>query len=377
MAFSCREEPVHQPLKPGIKPPPITETAVYNLHGAAVIHYRIPDTSNTLYVLAEYTLDNGSDEHVKSSRYKDSINVEGFSKTGIHDIQLYAVGADGQKSDPVTVQVSPLKAPVYLAFDSLTVSAAFGGVFVTSVNETRSDLAITIMKEDNKGGFEVVDRHFTNGKHIEYAVYNMQSVEMNIKAYLRDKWNNYSDTLSVTLTPLNEERITFPFTLTILPGDFGEAGSPNWGMDNLFDNSFDQPDFFTQVNSGIPQHFTVDLKGIYKLSRIVEWGRLDADRIYAATNPKRFRIWGSLAPNPNGEFDDSWHILGTFEVIKPSGLPLGQTSAEDVTAAQEGHSFSFSGGTAPVRYIRFETLETFGQSPYVTMNELHFYGIKE
>ncbi len=62
---------------------------------------------------------------------------------------------------------------------------------------------------------------------------------------------------------------------------------------------------------------------------------------------REFEIWGSNNPNADGSWA-SWDSIGTFESFKPSGLPLGQVSAEDIQFARvDGEDFDFPWEQAP------------------------------
>jgi hypothetical protein len=86
-------------------------------------------------------------------------------------------------------------------------------------------------------------------------------------------------------------------------------------------------------------------------------------------------VWGSIDPNPDGSWDDSWTYLATAESKKPSGLPIGQFSEEDNQILNEGEEFSFSRDVPTVRYIRFKVLETWagGKNEFAIM-EVSFWG---
>jgi hypothetical protein len=64
----------------------------------------------------------------------------------------------------------------------------------------------------------------------------------------------------------------------------------------------------------------------------------------------------------------------TCKSFKPSGLPLGQNSSEDVEFAANGEEFSFPRDIAVVRYLRFEMLESWSGMKCSTIGELSFYG---
>src|SRR5690606_6800577 len=131
------------------------------------------------------------------------------------------------------------------------------------------------------------------------------------------------------------------------------------------------------LNTGVPQHFTIFLQGEYQLSRIKLWQNLNpTTTTYGSANPKHFKVWGSMDPNPDGSFDDSWYLLGEFENIKPSGKPVGDNSAEDIATATAGEEYTFGLDVPPARYIRFETLSTWGQTQHVYITEMALWGGK-
>ena len=105
---------------------------------------------------------------------------------------------------------------------------------------------------------------------------------------------------------------------------------------------------------------------------------------FAHNNPKKFRIYGSLTPNVRKIYDNSddpafqdqkWIFLGEWDTVKPSGLPLGQTSQEDRTLAQtDGIDYFFPLEHAtPVRYLRMDVLETWGSTPAIHITEMTFW----
>jgi hypothetical protein len=73
-------------------------------------------------------------------------------------------------------------------------------------------------------------------------------------------------------------------------------------------------------------------------------------------NLKRFEVWGSNAPNSNGDWN-GWTKLASFTSVKPSGLPRGQNTPEDEAFARAGEPFVFPSNAMEVRYIRIKMLE--------------------
>ncbi len=62
------------------------------------------------------------------------------------------------------------------------------------------------------------------------------------------------------------------------------------------------------------------------------------------------------------------------ESIKPSGLPLGQVSAEDKAWADAGEEFICSPQNPKVRYIRIRVTETWANGDFIHISELQFFG---
>lgn len=143
-----------------------------------------------------------------------------------------------------------------------------------------------------------------------------------------------------------------------------------WHIEHLWDEDYGTPGFAAR-SPGIPnQWFSLDLGEETQLSRFKTWQA--TDRLYELQSLKRFEVWGSNAPDLNGSWEN-WTKLMTCESIKPSGLPAGQTTDEDVAYAKAGEEFVFPDGTPPVRYIRIKPLETWGESDWSTMSELTFW----
>lgn len=151
-----------------------------------------------------------------------------------------------------------------------------------------------------------------------------------------------------------------------LPTDVKDGGY-GWLVEYLWDENYDPPGFATQ--SGIPQWFTLDLGASTSLSKFKIWQA--NDRLYEKESVKKFEVWGSDNPDMDGSWD-SWTMLMTCESVKPSGLPVGELSSEDIEYAQAGEEFVFPAGTPKTRYLRFKLLENWGNSRFMTIAELSF-----
>lgn len=374
--MSCQKDSGHQPLISGQKPNPVKLVKVENFGGGATIEYSIADP-NTLYVLAEYTINAGTTREVKSSKFKNTVTVSGFNKEGKFDVMLYAVGDGEQRSEPVRVEVNPDTPPYIQSFNSLKAEAAFGGVFVSGLNPGGADLVVEAMVKNELGKWVSLNKNYTSAEKISYAIRGLQNKKMDFAFFIRDRWQNYSDTLHATLTPIFESKVDMSkFSETNLPTDDFEAVANGWGLKQMFDGQITNNSFGSRQNLVFPIQFTIFLKETFQLSRLKLWQRQELNRIYNSTNIKRFKVWGSMNPNPDGSFDSSWTLLGEFENIKPSGLPLGETNAADIAQAKAGEDYEFEKATVPVRYIRVQTVATWANINNIHIAELEFYGAR-
>ncbi|MGK0254276.1 MAG: hypothetical protein ACI9OE_001775, partial [Mariniflexile sp.] len=61
--------------------------------------------------------------------------------------------------------------------------------------------------------------------------------------------------------------------------------------------------------------------------------------------------------------------------FKPSGLPIGQTTAEDYEFQNKGEDFDFDvDNLVEIKYIRIEVLENWGGINGTVIGELSFWG---
>jgi len=95
-------------------------------------------------------------------------------------------------------------------------------------------------------------------------------------------------------------------------------------------------------------------------------------------DPNISGIWKEygMEPSPDGE----WELIGSFEVIKPSGLP-GTAYTQDCNTCdrdiieRDGSEFNIPPGTPPYRYIRLRTIELWETAlKYSNWSEIEFFG---
>jgi len=375
IAGSCTRMELGPANNDGVAPGPVTQPFVTNLNGSVSITFTPPADADLAYVKASYKTKEGVVRENKVSRYLNKITLEGFGDESSYTITLNAVDLGENVSSPVEVVANPLKPVFRIAFDSLKTAADFGGINVAFKNPTEANLAIVVLTNDSLGKFTPAYTYYTDLKSGNFAVRGFAAVEREFGVYIRDRWGNVSDTLRTTITPLFEELLDrTKMKGYYLPTDavIGYSGS----FAGLFDNNFGLTSYYhSDGATGMPQWFTFDMGVQAKLSRMVFYLKPDQTKYYNEHSPKDIEIWGSDSPNPDGSFDNSWTLLTTYSMEKPSGLPQGSPLTQaDINFIQEGITVTFPVGAPKVRHIRFKTLKNWGNTVYVYVFEIKMYG---
>ncbi len=164
-----------------------------------------------------------------------------------------------------------------------------------------------------------------------------------------------------------------------LDTDTYEPNATTSTMEHIWDGTMNKesPTFITKVGTDMPQWFTFDLGVTAELTRMqINQRGTASNRLYNGGNVKKAEIWGSADPNPDGSWDDTWILLGTFESVKPSGE--GSVTSEDIAYALKGETVTFDEGLPPVRYIRFKTLSNWDTQNrgFTNIGQLTFWGFE-
>lgn len=350
-------------------PAQISDIKVVSTPGGAILTYTLPKDPGLQYVKAVYDIRPGVSMEAKSSIYSDTLMLSGFGDTSQYDIQLYSVGKNERSSAPVTISVKPLLPPVRTVFDSLAIEAAFGGVKMRFKNPREANVAVILLADTSGQGFWTeLQTFYTRAPQGVLSFRGLPPTEKRFAVYLRDRWDNRSDTLFATLTPFFEEIIPKPFAAVRLPTDTYDPVEPQYPIERMWDGDIGSI-FASKHNTLTPQWFTVDLGVSVVLSRVRMHQRLP-NYTFTGGNVKMYELYGSNDPDPDGGWNN-WHLLGKFSNYQPSGTP----TAEEINAAHvlgEDHDLDFV--PPPYRYVRWKTLATYGGGPQVTIAEIFFWG---
>lgn len=371
--YGCKEK-FNEPLvKSDRVPGVVSDIKVTNLPGGAKVSYSLPADNDLLYVQAEFLDQNGKTKVLRSSIYKNFVTLEGFSNTNEYEVKLFAVNRSENRSAPSIAKIKPLLGPMNDVFASLKVFETFGGIAMNFKNETGAELVLHTFYKDSNGNWVDRDRLYSNAKERSYSIRGFEPNPTEFLFYFTDKWKNFSDTLITTVAPLYEEEVDK--ALWVDANLLGDSNKPRYGPLRELWTPGPTTYFFqihTDQNLVLPNWFSIDLGKSYKLGRMkVNDVSHSATWIFSSGTPQIFEIWGSN--KASGDWND-WTLLNKFESIKPSGLPPGQNTAEDLALNKAGTDYEFPPSSESYRYVRFKTIKTWGNIPNINILELTFWG---
>ena len=377
--WSCKKRDVIGPLDHNSTPPgPVSNGKVVNLKGEAQITYTLPGDEDLLYVKAVYEIRKGVTREAKASFYTNTLLVDGFQDTSATEVSLYAVNSSEVASTPYKVTVKPLK-PAYLSsFDSLKVTATFGGINIRTTNPDAKALAIIVLLKDKNGQWAQYGAVYSSLKEINQSLRGMDTTKKSFAFYVRDQFQNESDTLFKDLSPLYETLIPKSgFSEYPLPTDLG-VNAYGRQMRNLWDGIYGgwgsaicTYETLTDTTNGV--WFTFDMGVTAQLSRFTWWHYPDP-RYFENASMKVYELWGTTNPSPSGSWA-GWTKLVECRDKKPSGLPYGTENSDDAAAGQAGSTWEIPITAPPVRYIRVRHKYNFsGLRQTLTGCEISIYG---
>jgi hypothetical protein len=378
----CKEDRGIDINRIGEKPQPVSNVKVTPVSGGAVIKYDLPNSNDLRYIKASYKLDNGIERETKASIYQNEILVDGFGQAGTYDIILTAVAVGEVSSDPVTIKADVLTPPYKLVLEKLgegnNIEATFGGINLRYFNEQKADIIIRVIRKDADGKWVRVGEEYTNFEKDVIRIRGLQAGPADFGVYIEDRWDHFSDTLIVNLSPLEEVEITSGNWKALELGNDAQTRGGQWGIDKIWDGNVGSGNL-TKL-SPLPVGFvTIDLGRPVRLSRLVRWTNSGSNAgAYGRAHIYDFAVYGSNNPDQSGNWN-SWTLIERFQSVRPTGLGFGTSasSAERDWLKSNGETHEFSDPTASekYRYLRLRVYATWDGS-YVGDAEIYLYELK-
>jgi hypothetical protein len=192
------------------------------------------------------------------------------------------------------------------------------------------------------------------------------------------EWIENSDPLEIEVRSLPKS----PWKNLALPTDTWSsyANLPQYVFENLWNGQLTGDGYHCWASPVVDKviWFTIDLGYTVSIQSIQLHHRLPYER-YAGGGVRRFQLWGSNDPAPDGSWD-SWTLLGEFETKKPSGYEpdgsVGAITAEDQDYFDNHNVYTLEETELVpdpfqnVRYVRFKLLDAF--STYGNNNPVNY-----
>jgi hypothetical protein len=381
LVYGCSEES-HQAFGSDNDPPgKVTITSIENVAGGAIIKFTPPSDEDLLYISGKYENEKGEKKQVIVSAYIDSLNINGFGKIGIFDVEVSAFDLGNNQSEIEIVEISPLEAPIHEILKSIDGIQDFGGINISYENPSGANVSLNMSVVNDSGELEFKESFYTSQKNSSYSFRGYDPIATTFVIYVEDQWGNQTETKSFEITPLKDVFIEKSFWSVVqMPGDesFSEYG---FSANQIWDGSWSN-----QWNCGhtnflsLPHQLTLDLGQRVKLNRFKLYQR-GGSELYKHGNPKIFEIYGrenldNLPIYDPSKPGDGWILLGKFESFKPSGLPPGSNTEEDYLFQDNGEDFvfEFESQSREIRYIRFINIESWNNQMVTVIGELSFWG---
>lgn len=372
LVFSCEEEKFGHTPTDNDPPGKVTNVSVENISGGAILTYTLPEDEDLLYVKGVYSLKDGIQSEVKASLYTDTLTIRGFGDTIQQQVSLIAVDRSRNESEATKVAIQPLEPSVLKIGKTLRLVEDFGGVQAFWENPEREDISVVVLQQDHNEEFVPIETFYSSVINGNGAVRGLDTITSPFAVYAQDRWENKSPVIYDTLAPLFEIQLDrLLFKEVRLPGD--QAPGHGWVQPRLWDGIIGNQGFHTIANDEWPHTFTIDLGVIARISRIKIYQRQDR-YFYSHGNIRKFEVWGAETIDYSDGSFDSWTKLMDCESIKPSGLPVGQVSDEDIQYASQGEDFINSPENPLVRYLRFSVNETWSGSEFIHISEIEVFG---
>ncbi|MDO5569977.1 MAG: DUF5126 domain-containing protein [Bacteroidales bacterium] len=381
IVVSCEEEYVGQYPVDSTAPKNVSNVVVNNIPGGAVLTYDLPKESDLMGVKVIYTLPNGNYQEMMSSAFSSSLTIKGFGKSTSVQVKVVTMDKSYNTSDPIFVDIQPLDSPVYNAYKSLKITESFGGLKLEWENEEGENIVANVIIKDEENKYRPLETIYSSEKKALRSVRGLDNVPTDFGFFFRDTYNNYTDTLYLTLTPIHEVLLdkTLFRAMTLSPKfklhSFGKGGMPA-----MWDNITATANNCYYIMNGNTEnpYFTMDL-GVYaKLSRFKLWHR--ADQIYKLHSPRNFEIWTTYDETKANDPDnwDGWELVSEYNSSRPSGIDSGDPTGEDVSFGQAGIEYDIPIEAKALRYIRLRSTLSWGGGENgvqgIFIAELSFYG---
>ncbi|GHT20876.1 hypothetical protein FACS189430_00030 [Bacteroidia bacterium] len=387
----CKEEFIGQYPVDKVAPGEVTNVSVENIPGGARISYTLPEEKDLLCVKARYTLTNGQEMEQSGSAYVNRITLKGFGKGAKTKIELVTIDKSHNESKVVSVDIEPLDSPIYGIMESLKYYASFGGLKLLWENAEKEDIVFGLLTKDEEGAYKETSTIYSSTANVNTSARGYEAKEIAFGFYIRDTYNNHTDTIYDVLTPYFETELDkSKFRVLPLPTGVAYRDPATNAMPLLWNGRSNvlYETFYIKLGEVDP-FFSFDMGVTAKLSRFRLWQRMDL--LFQFYNPRYFEIWGTNDESKVGDPDnwDGWFKIMNCESKRPSGLGVPTSDAdltqEDIDYALAGEEYEIPIDAPAFRYFRMYVYNpynpliggTWGGSKALHLEEITIWGAPE
>ena len=391
---SCAEADVIGPRGSKDAPAQVKIRNVVNEAGRSIIYYNLPEDNNFKYVKAIYEPRPGVTSETKASYYTDSLIVEGFKNEGDYTVKLYSVSSGEAMSDPLDVQVSPLRPPYLVVSEGAKILADFGGFKFLADNPSRERLYYTVQVRNAEGEWETVIETSSENKDLLLTKRGLESVETTARFFIEDYWGNQSDPIEFSFVPYEEiacDKSLWKYVIP--PGEsqliFFYTSKIEYAWDGkIF--TIGQDSFQIASNTyQYPVTFTIDLGETYYLDRFEMWPCWQEIIPFQFKHLKDFELYGAETLDMDdplfddeGNLNPNWTPLFKGTWARASGSPYASSEVPLTEEEEEiynngiPYSFDLINSDTKVRYFKMRTLSDWSISGLFCITDMSLYGMK-
>jgi hypothetical protein len=381
---ACKEE-VLDTTAPG----KVTNASYSPTNGGAVLTFTAPDDDDLLYVKAVYTNALGNEVFKVTSRYGESIEIDGFKDVAPQKVKLYAVDKSNNASEATEIEVTPLKSFIYLVQESIVMQEQLGGVRVTWKNPDKKTVFVYVnFSKDGKNFERILSSTDTLSVKMIRGL-DPENYAFSVK--VEDFNGNKTESKEMgTYKPLLEQKIdksTWKVLQNLsVDGDKWEGTIASF-WDNVVDTKESGADnsYFIinrDDNGGMlkwPLDIVVDLNKNIVINRFVVWQRafeyVNPEQNGVSTNYYYYKEENMRSFAISVSTDKlSWTSLGTFDIGDPRDAS-GAISPSKYKEAIDGHEFNLDNVSQPFRYLKFSVLSNYGSETNVYGSEITLFGL--
>lgn len=379
LIFSCSKNENVDTTPPGI----LSDISVVPTNGGGIISYSLPSDNDISYVRAEYTNSQGEDVFRVSSRYNNSIEINGLNQTTPIQVRLYVVDENENVSEEVEIEFTPLESFIYLVQQSIEISPDLGGVKITWENIASKTVFVYV--HILNGTNETIRILSSDNAQESLFIRGLDAVEMTFSTKVEDFDGNITDLQVVgNYTPLFEEKIE-KNTWTLIASQSINGNAYEGRTVNFWDDIVDTVEtdsdnsYFiaTRENNGgslnFPLDIVIDLNKNVKIKRFKIWQRAywyqggGVTYHYQEENLKSFNLYASNDAQ-------SWDLLGEFDIGDPRDS-AGNIPASAFQEAIDGHDFTLDNTSEQFRYLKFSITSNYGSTIITVGSEITLYGL--